>query len=47
MPDDTFMFWFIHIALGILVPILALSGCCRREEELQEQKEREQLGQHG
>lgn len=46
MPDDTFMFWFIHIALGVLVPILALSGCCRREEE-QEMKEREQLGQEG
>ena len=35
MPDDVFMFWFIHLALGILVPILALTGCCRREEEKQ------------
>lgn len=44
MPDDMFMFWFIHIALGLLVPILALSGCCRREEEMkQKQKEKEQL----
>lgn len=33
MPDDMFMFWFIHIILGIVVPILALTGCCRREEE--------------
>ncbi len=35
MPDDMFMFWFIHLALGLLVPILALTGCCRREEEQQ------------
>ena len=33
MPDDMFMFWFIHLALGVLVPILAVTGCCRREEE--------------
>ena len=39
MPDDLFMFWFIHIALGILVPILALSGCCRREEEQAQERE--------
>jgi hypothetical protein len=40
MPSDVFMFWFIHLALGVLVPILALSGCCRREEE-QRLKEKE------
>ncbi len=40
MPSEVFMFWFIHLALGVLVPILALSGCCRREEE-QAQKQKE------
>lgn len=42
MPDEMFMFWFIHIMLGLIVPILALTGCCRREEE-QMAREQQQL----
>ncbi|MBI5957331.1 MAG: hypothetical protein HY866_01255 [Chloroflexi bacterium] len=33
MPDDVLMFWMIHLFLGILVPVLVLTGCCRRDEE--------------
>ena len=45
MPDEMFMFWFIHIALGLLVPVLAVTGCCRREEE-QLLKEKQSVAEH-
>lgn len=31
MPEEVVMFWFIHLVLGIVLPFLALSGCCRRD----------------
>ncbi len=36
MSQDVMIFWLIHIVIGIVVPVLALTGCCRREEEAQE-----------
>lgn len=36
MPDEVVMFWLIHLFLGLIVPFLALSGCCRRGEEEQQ-----------
>jgi hypothetical protein len=45
MPDDVFMFWFIHLALGVVLPILAVTGCCRREEE-QQMKEKQPVVKH-
>ena len=32
MPNDILMFWMIHLFLGILIPVLVLTGCCRRDE---------------
>ena len=36
MSQDVMIFWLIHIVIGIVVPVLALTGCCRREEETEE-----------
>jgi hypothetical protein len=33
MPNDVLMFWMVHLFLGILVPVLVLTGCCRQKEE--------------
>lgn len=29
MITDVTFFWLIHLFIGIIVPILAYSGCCR------------------
>ncbi len=33
MSQDVMIFWLIHVVIGVVVPVLALTGCCRREEE--------------
>lgn len=33
MPEDVMMFWLIHLFLGIIVPVLMLTGCCREDEK--------------
>jgi len=33
MPGDHTMFWMIHLFLGVILPFMALVGCCRRGEE--------------
>jgi hypothetical protein len=38
MIDGTLAFWLIHLFLGVVVPVLALTGCCRRDEERAAQK---------
>ncbi len=39
MIEGTLAFWLIHLFLGVVVPVLALTGCCRRDEERAAQKE--------
>ena len=33
MPGEVTMFWLIHLFLGVVLPVMALVGCCRRDEE--------------
>jgi hypothetical protein len=33
MAEEEMVFWLIHIFIGLLLPFLILSGCCREEEE--------------
>ncbi len=35
MSQDVMIFWLIHLVIGVVVPVLSLTGCCRREEEAQ------------
>ena len=33
MIGDETTFWLIHIFIGLLLPFLVLSGCCRNDME--------------
>ncbi len=33
MSEEVLMFWLIHLFLGIIVPVLMLTGCCRENEK--------------
>jgi hypothetical protein len=33
MSGDVVMFWLIHLFIGLILPVMALVGCCRRDEE--------------
>ena len=44
MNEEVLLFWLIHLFIGIVLPILAYSGCCKREDE-QAQKKAQLLDQ--
>lgn len=32
MIDNETMFWLIHLFVGIILPFMVLTGCCRERE---------------
>jgi hypothetical protein len=38
MSTEVMIFWLCHLFLGIVLPILVYTGCCRNE--LEEERER-------
>jgi len=35
MIDNETMFWLIHLFVGIILPFMVLTGCCRESESEQ------------